>query len=85
MAGFSSQGGGDSVLQPLPRSEPGAPHTAAHEHTQHIHLQTLPQNGTVGFHVFYRKFSTEAVFYVLITTCESKARHKATFLRFRRC
>lgn len=30
MAGRSSQRGGDSVLQPLPRSEPGAPCPAAH-------------------------------------------------------
>lgn len=45
VAGCSSQGGGYPLLQSFPRPEPGAPHTADHNHTQDILLQTLSQNG----------------------------------------
>ena len=48
VAGRSSQRGGHPLLQPLPRPEPGAPHAAAHNHTQRLHLQTLSQNGTTS-------------------------------------
>lgn len=53
VAGRSSQRGGHPLLQPLPRPEPGAPHAAAHEHTQSFRLQTLSQNGTTNSPVLY--------------------------------
>lgn len=54
MAGCSSQRGGHPVLQPLPWPESGASYAAFHNYTQHIHLQTLSQNGTALPPVWYK-------------------------------
>lgn len=61
VAGCSSQGGCHPVLQPLPLPDSGAPHAAAHNHTQHIHLQALSQNGTTSPPVINKKLNNEAV------------------------
>lgn len=70
VAGCSSQRGGHPLLQPLPRPEPGAPHAAAHNHTQHIHLQTLSKNGTTSPPVFNNKLKNEAAFDLQFTYCQ---------------
>lgn len=60
VAGCSSQRGGHPLLQPLPRPEPGAPHAAAHNHTQRIHLQTLSQNGTTSPPILNKELKNKA-------------------------